>query len=91
MPEEIQSTADPFEIIRSTRSMPVEAGPGAERTDPKDPGGVRACAERRQHAALAVSGSLRSEDQRDDRGLLQTRLGRAGRATVPERVNPPQA
>jgi hypothetical protein len=54
-PEEIPSTADLFEIIRTTRSMRAgEAGRGAERRDPKDPGGRRVCAERRQNAALAA-------------------------------------
>ena len=56
MPTEDHST-DLFEIIQTTRSMRrLKSDPGTERIDPQDPGGGRVCAERRQHAALAVSG-----------------------------------
>jgi hypothetical protein len=52
MPDAPLTTADLFEIIRTTRSMRrLKPGPGAERTDPKDPGGGRVCPERRKYAA----------------------------------------
>src|SRR5882724_6209507 len=52
----------------------AEAGPGARRADPEDPRGRRVCAERRQHAALALHGGQASADQAAGAGLLQARL-----------------
>jgi len=55
MSEKSANTAHLFEIVRTTRSMrAAEAGPGAERTDPKDPGGRGLCPEWRKYAALAL-------------------------------------
>jgi hypothetical protein len=55
-PGKTASATDLFEIIRTTRSMRrLKPDPVPERTDPKNPGGGRLCAEWRQHAAVAVS------------------------------------
>src|SRR5436189_3371242 len=71
------NTADP---VRDHADHPVdaavEARPGTERTDPQDSGGGRVCAERREHAALAVPRDQGRGDQADYRGLLQARMGR---------------
>jgi len=73
MAEEITSTSDLFEIIRSMRRLKPDPVPG--RTDPQDPGGRGLCPERRKYAALAVPGNPRSEDQGDCRGLIQASVG----------------
>jgi hypothetical protein len=76
MSEESANAADLFEIIRTTRSMRrLKPDPVPERIDPTDPRGGRVCAERRQHAALALLGNPRSEGQRDCRGLVQSAPG----------------
>jgi hypothetical protein len=67
-------TTDLFEIIRTTRSM------RRLKPDPVPTELIRkileACLrpERRQHAALAVPGNPRCEDQGDCRGLVQAHL-----------------
>jgi nitroreductase len=83
MPSETANTADLFEIIRTTRSMRrLKPDPVPNELIRKIlEAGVCAPSGGKQ-AALAVPGNPRCEDQGDGRGLLQARLGRAGRPLV---------
>jgi hypothetical protein len=76
MSEESASTADLFEIIRTTRSMRrLKPDPVPNELIRKNPGGGRLCPERWKHAALAVSGSPRPEGQGNRWSLVQACVG----------------
>jgi hypothetical protein len=71
MPDAAPKTAELFDHPVHPVDAAAEAGPGAERTDPKDSGSGRLCTEWRQHAALAVPGNPRCEDQEDSRAYYK--------------------
>jgi hypothetical protein len=81
MSEESANAADLFEIIRTTRSM------RRPKPDPVPNELIRKILEAGVSAPSGgnmqrVPGNPRSESQTSGRGLLQTRMGRAGCAAV---------